>query len=91
MEIPTKTEEKPQKVSVFFLFLNLLSFSVPTYFSLLSIYFVTIINLTFIGHLEDSKKLAGAGLGILMIQLVYNSFSLGLNNTLINFIPQTFA
>ena len=71
MEIP-KIEDKPQKVSLLFLFLNLLSFSVPIYFSMISIYFVTLINLSFIGHLDSastatSKHLAGAGLGILMI------------------------
>lgn len=60
--------------------------SVPPILTLFFLYFVQLINIYFIGHLNDSALMAGVGLGSMLMNVLGFAVTQGLNGALESFV-----
>lgn len=70
---------------------TILNIAVPTIMALLLNLFVEIINMAFVGHLGDTAKVAGVGLGNMYINIFCLSVINGINGALATLVSQAFG
>lgn len=72
-------------------FSKILYLSLPTVLSAILTFFVEIVNIAFIGNLNDSYMLSGVGLGNMMINAFWVSVYMGINGALETLVSQAFG
>ena len=50
--------------------------------SMFSFFFVEVVNTVFAGHIGDESMIAGVGIANMYINVVFLSWSIGMNNTI---------
>ena len=70
---------------------RIIKVAVPTILGQVFALLVVAINTGFIGHLGDSAKLAGVGLGLLYINIFCQSIILGLNGAVATLVSQSYG
>jgi MATE family multidrug resistance protein len=78
----TKNSEQQTKLYNPHHFKKILFLALPTVLSAILTFFVEIINVAFIGHLNDSYMLSGVGLGNMMVNALWVSVYMGINGAL---------
>lgn len=77
----TKSSEQPKLINTHH-FKKILFLALPTVLSAILTFFVEIVNVAFIGNLNDSYMLSGVGLGNMMVNALWVSVYLGINGAL---------
>eukprot|EP00347_Sterkiella_histriomuscorum_P017802 403347935 len=71
--------------------LKLAKVSIPAMISQMFAFFMEIVNLFFIGHLNDPAKVAGVGLGNMYVNIVSQSIIIGLNGGIGTLVSQAYG
>lgn len=77
----TKTSEQPKLINAKH-FKKILFLALPTVLSAILTFFVEIVNIAFIGHLNDSLMISGVGMGNMMVNAFWFSVYMGINGAL---------
>lgn len=70
---------------------NILKTSVPSILGLIFEMLIEVVNLMFIGHLDDPVALAGVGLGNMMLTMICFSIGVGLNGAIDTLVSQAYG
>ena len=70
---------------------TILKIAVPAIVGQVFSFCMQTINMSFIGHLGDTNKVAGVGLGVLYSNIFCISIILGINSALATFVSQAFG
>jgi multidrug resistance protein, MATE family len=62
--------------------------AIPSIFSAILSFLIEMINLIFVGHLNDPAKIAGVGMGNMTVNLLAMSIIYGMNSSLDTLISQ---
>lgn len=86
--LPKSTTKRPPMTRMI---LKLARVSIPAIITQVFAMFMEIVNLYFIGHLNDPEKVAGVGLGNMYVNIICQSVIIGLNGGIGTLVAQAYG